>query len=71
MLVQNVKGNHEEIRLGAADRLVTIDAQEPQEDFLHQVLYVGGSMAQTGAQEPTQPLSVLSLQVRNKGALIA
>jgi hypothetical protein len=66
-----MKGDHKQIRLGAAYGLVAVDAEESQEHLLYQVLDVGGAMAQAGRQKPAQPPSVLPLQVRNEGLLVA
>jgi hypothetical protein len=66
-----MEGDHEQIGLGAANGLVAIDAQQPQENLLDQVLDVGAMTAQTGGKEPAQPLPMLPLQVRHERLFIA
>ena len=52
MLVQNVEGNHIQVRFGAAYGLVAIDAEKPQEYLLYQVLNIHSTVAKAGRQEP-------------------
>jgi len=71
MLVKNVKSDHVQVRLGAADGFVTIDAQEPQEYFLDQVVNVSGAMSEARGEKAAQPMTMPPLQVCDECLLLA
>jgi hypothetical protein len=50
---------------------VAVDAQEPQEYFLYQVLDIGSTMAEARREEALQTLPMLPLQIRYERLLVA
>jgi len=70
MLVEDVKGDGEQVGFGAADGLVIVDSQEAQEDFLDEIRYVGGLVAQAGRKKASQPLPMLLFDVGDERLFI-
>lgn len=71
VLMEHVKGNREEVGLGAANRLVMVDPQQPQEDLLDQIGDIDCPVPQSRRKKPPQPRPVLLLDTGDERLLAA
>jgi hypothetical protein len=65
VLLGGMAGDRENVRFGLADGFMAGYAQQTQKDLLDEVWNVGG-IADSRAQELTQPAGVFSGQLRNE-----
>jgi hypothetical protein len=71
MLMKHMERDCEQVCFGTSNRFVVFDAQETQKHLLSEILSISGSIAQARRKKTTQPMAVLSFDVRYEGLFVA